>query len=130
MVNIYDSSKKTRKQRKRELKEKIFVETTLNKEDEFCNDTELKFKKNKQHNEYRTTLLKKYKVFLRESKLKGDLKFEETNPSISNYETINKNFKIIDDFHQMKNKKQEKHDKNGKTSHRSVIEMLQVIIYF
>ena len=38
-----------------------------------------------------------------------------------NPETINKNFKIIDAFHQMKNKKQEKHDKNGKKSHRSVL---------
>ena len=36
-------------------------------------------------------------------------------------QTINKNFKIIDAFHQIKNKKQEKHDKNGKKSHRSVL---------
>ena len=65
--------------------------------------------------------MKKYKVFLRESKLKGDLEFYEPKPLISNPETINKNFKIIDAFHQMKNKKKEKHDKNGKKSHRTVL---------
>ena len=59
MVNIYDFTIKTRKQRKKELKDKIFMETILNKEDKFCSNFELKLKKNKQHNEYRTTLLKK-----------------------------------------------------------------------
>ena len=38
------------------------MDTILNKEDKFCSNFEFKFKKNKQHNEYKTTLLKKYKV--------------------------------------------------------------------
>ncbi len=46
-----------------------------------------------------------HKVFLRGSKIEGDLEFNETNPSIANSKTINKNFKIIDAFHQMKNKR-------------------------
>ena len=60
-----------RKQLKREQQEKLLLETILNKEDEFCNDSELKFKKNK-HNEYRTALLKDYKKYLWESKLNNE----------------------------------------------------------
>ena len=85
----------------------------------------LNFKKNKRHNEYKTDILKKYQVFLRESKLNNDLEFDQTNPSIFDPKTIKQNSKIIDAFHLMKNKRQEKHAKkfnsNGMTSHRSVL---------
>ena len=101
------------------------METILNKEDKLCNDSELKFKKDKQHNEYRTALLNNYKKYLRESKLTNDLVFGQTNTSIFDAKTIKQNYKIIDAFHLVKKKKQDKHDKlynkNGVTSHRSVL---------
>ena len=125
MINIYDSTKKTKKQLKREQRDKILVESILNKDNVSCSDSELKFKKNKQHNEYRTDLLKKYQVFLRELKLNNDLEFDQTNPSIFDPKTIKQNYQILDAFHLMKNKKQEKHEKkfnsNGMASHRSVL---------
>ena len=125
MVNIYDSTKTAKKQLKSLRKEKRLVETILNKEDEFCNDSELKFKKNKQHNEYRTNLLYDYKKYLRESKLNNDLVFSRTNASNFDAKTIKHNYKIIDAFHLVKRKIQDNHEKiynkNGKTSHRSVL---------
>ena len=117
--------KKLKKQLIREQRDKILVETILNKDNESCSDPELKFKKNKQHNDCRSCLLKKYQVFLRELKLNNDLEFDQTNPSIFYPKTIRQNYQIIDAFHLMKNKRQEKHDKkfnsNGMASHRSVL---------
>ena len=111
MANIYDSTKTAKKQLKSLRKEKRLVETILNKEDEFCNDSELKFKKNKQHNEYRTNLLYDYKKYLRESKLNNDLVFSRTNASNFDAKTLKHNYKIIDAFHLVKKKIQDKHEK-------------------
>ena len=55
--------KKLKKQRKREQKEKLLVESILNKDNESCSDSDFKFKKNKQHNEYRTDILINTKYF-------------------------------------------------------------------
>ena len=88
MFNIFDCSIKSKKQLIKDGKEKILVETVHNKKDEMCNDSELMFKKNKEHNEYRTDLFKNYKRFLRESKFNNDLEFDQTNPSIFDPKTI------------------------------------------
>ena len=38
--------------------------------------------------------------------MNNDLQFDQTNPSIFDPKTIKKNYKIIDAFHLMKNKRQ------------------------